>query len=405
MPFEPAKLFQPFSGEAVTATRQWASLAFHAVIAAGIIGVLIYLATYMSKIRSPPPPPPGPSGRDFNGLALTRKKIQDFATSKNPAIDLTKTPMRSLQVTTASYGGIFTERGDPYIGTVDPTALKLQIEGGARAVILDIWPDPENHRIPVVCAMMDVTQRRALNWWANRGLDKGLGKYSNWQLATRNKVPAKTMFDNAIQTAFGAVGGSGAIHPQDGDPFFLILRLHGAMTIDYLNTLGQQLLDAIGPHRMPSEWNRNANAAALATEPITTFLDKCFVIVSPDIQTGYNILPNVNTYEKFTEKFLGTSGLGASATTLGEATNLLEQAPNTIFFTPNNSGAATPLTSKGFCVLQDSIGGTSTETPYSNFQNYFGNGIQFVGFNMFDDKSINFFTDSHFNIYSFKQAS
>jgi hypothetical protein len=382
-----------------------ASVSFHLLIAIGIIigigifGRMLHLATTTGSF------PTGWNDRpSYDALVTSRKSISDYLTSVSA--DPTSTPMRQLTVATASYGGIFTEnRGsfNPFIGTVDPDAARLQVEAGARAMILDIWPDPANRTVPVVCSMVDTSAsgRGALNWWTRTGgLDKGVGRYSNWQLVTRNKVSADKIMSAAVRAAFNTPNS-----PQNGDPFFLILRLHGAMTLSYLNTLGSYVQAAIGPNGMPSEWNRSANAAALATEPITTFAGKCFVIVCPDINENYNSLPGVNTFEAF------DASSNFFATTLGEVTNLLERTQNTVFFPPNNAAGAKTLTPKGFCVAQGTVGGVTAdndpEFAINSFQQCAKYGVQFIGINLLapsetDVTAQTFFNKDFFATYSYK---
>ena len=376
------------------------------LILAGLVLVaIIIMATMLGTVTVPQLPSPTlPNGQSIETALVNRKSLADYLTSVSA--NSTTTPMRQLTVATASYGGIFTEATAPpfrpYVGVVDPDAAKFQVEAGARAIILDIWPDPENRATPVVCAMVDTASsgRGALDWWTNTGgLNKGVGRYSNWQMVTRNKVSADKILNAALRAAFNTPNS-----PHNGDPFFLILRLHGAMTLGYLNTLGAYVRAAIGPNGMPSEWNRSANASALATEPIATFANKCFVIVCPDINQNYNSLPGVNTYEAFdaSNNFLST--------TLGEITNLLEPTQGSVFFTPNNGASAKNLTQKGFCVAQGTIGGTTTandpEFIVNSFQQCSQYGIQFTGINLLaedGDSTLNtFFSDKFFSTYSFK---
>jgi hypothetical protein len=380
------------------------SIVFHTVIAVIIFGILMFFVNVLVNVNTAPLFPTGWNDRpSYEALIPTRKSLTDYAAGYTPtAADLTKTPMRLLTVATANYGGIFTEKMSPpfypYVGTVDPEAARLQVEAGARAIILDIWPDPANRANPVVCSMVDttVTGRNTLSWWTNTGgLDKGVGRYSNWQLATRNKVSADKILNAAVQAAFNTTNS-----PQNGDPFFLILNLHGAMTTDYLNKLGAYVQAAIGPNGMPSEWNRNANASALATEPVATFMNKCFVIVCPDIQQNFNSLPGINTYEKFVPIFLNT--------TLGEATNLLQSTANTILFTPSNAAMAKSLTPTSFCVVQGSVGDTNTDNDHTfgtSFQQCTQYGIQFIGVNLLTPGDSDNTLQTFFSPKFFKDAS
>jgi hypothetical protein len=255
------------------------------------------------------------------------------------------------------------------------------------------------------------------SFWTNTGgLTDGVGAYSNWQQLTRNCLPAEEILSTLISTAFDGTGTS----QQTGDPFFLILRLHGGMTVDYLNRLGASVSSAIGGHAMGAEWSRFNNQTKICTEPVSSFMSKVFVIVSPDISPNYNILPNINSYTGFIPVF--------AKTTLGEVTNALEQSANSIVVTPGNLATLTtpsqnnsacggisgqqPLTRTGFTVVQPSIGSATTNNDSlfkgSNYSDCLASGAQFVAVNLFSNNSSdsvlsNFFKTT-FGTYSFKLA-
>lgn len=362
------------------------------VVAAMVIITIIVSSISIGRTLITPTALKGGIKHDYDADQNTRGSISDFINASNGAVTL-DTPMTQLSVATANYGGIFTEGGswlNPWLGHVDPEAVRLQIEAGARAVIFDIWPDPANPAIPVVCAMKDVNEWSTLGWWRGHGLDKGVGQYSNWQMITRNKVPATDMINMACSTAFGAP----APNIQTGDPFFLILRLHGAMTIDYLNYLGDTVKAALGSHRMETQWDRMQNQGAICSAKLREFTGRGFVIVSPDIQPGYNSLPNTNTFDSFRTQFLTSR--------MAEVTNVLESSPNTVFFGLGNldaiasatqgpcqtGGSAQTPAQAGFCIVQPTIGGTTVSNDdqfksMANFQKARQVGAQFVAVNYF----------------------
>jgi hypothetical protein len=180
---------------------------------------------------------------------------------------------------------------------------------------------------------------------------------------------------------------------QTGDPFFLILRLHGAMTTDYLNYLGDAVKRALGEHRMETQWDSMKNQNAICSAKVREFMGRGFVIVSPDVQPTYNILPNTTTYDSFRTQFLTTR--------MAEVTNVLESSPNTVFFGLGNLdaiGSATlapcvagagPMTpaQAGFCIVQPTIGGTTTSNDTqigaSVYQKARQVGAQMVAINYF----------------------
>lgn len=348
----------------------------------------------------------GWGSHDYDADQNTRMSLQDLINTGTSGITI-DTPMVQVSVATANYGGIYTEDSgfmgtNPWIGHVSTDVVRLQIEAGARAIIFDIWPDPANPAIPVVCAMKDTNEWGSISWWRGNGLDKGLGQYSNWQLLTRNKVPATDMINMACTTAFSSL----APNVQNDDPFFLILRLHGAMTTDYLNYLGNAVNTAMGTRRMETQWDAMKNQGTLSTATVNQFMKKGFVIVSPDIQSGYNSLPNTNTWQSFVTQY--------ATTTMAEVTNVLESTPGSIFFSLGNLDAITTASQSGFCVVQPTIGGkvsdNDSQIGLSNFQKARQVGAQFVAVNYFSQKNSDtvmnaVFDAGLFGKYSFKKGA
>ncbi len=391
-----------------------ATMAFQFLLAFIVFIIAMCVIALISNTRSAPVPPKGWATLDYEAAQAGRKSLTDYL-SANKLDD--KTPMNQFHVATAGFGGIFTEDIrllSPWIGTVSPDAARLQVEAGARAMVLDIWPDPANSDLPVVCSMLDTSEWAYQNWWRNNGLDKGVGRYSNWQHMTRNRAPAADIIKAATNAAF-----NGPTSKQNSDPFFLILKLHGAMTLDYLNTLGDIVKGAIGEHSMSPEWNRALNQKQLCAAPVNEFMSKCFVVVIPDIQPGYNSLPNVNTYAAFIQPFL--------ASRLGEVTNALEQQPNTIFFEPGSlatistinqpncllGGPQLSIAQAGLTVIQPTTGGQSTDNSklYSNttLQQMLQSGAQFIAVNYFsanggDGIMVDYMEPANFGTYSFKKG-
>lgn len=388
-----------------------AIIVFHIIIIAALLGVLFgYVTPMLAYTLSSSSNPDSYSYYDWQTLSTGRKSIADLpdATLDQPIIN--------FKIATAAFGGIYTEPSrsglNPYIGSVTPEAVRLQVLAGARAVIFDIWPDPANPSQAVVCAMRDNESDWADSWWIQKGLGRGTGRYSNWKMVTRNKEPAQLMIDAAVSTAFGQGN-------QQTDPFFLILKLHGAMTVPYLNTLGTQVGAALGGKAFSSTDTNTTNAGAYCSLPIRQFMgQRAFVIVVPDIQTGYYILPNVNTYDGFIQQFKNT--------TLAQYTNAVESATDQIFFDIRNvssvsaatqspcgggSGALVPAYKAGFVVVQPSAGPADTRnTELFTGTSYFSalqSGAQFVGLNLFSQVSSDpaistYLSTPWFGTYSFK---
>ena len=397
------------------------SLLFNIGITVLVIIVLSALSTLLTTTLNTPASPKGWGVMDYDALQGTRDSLINYMASAGLSVDTT--PINQLTVATANFGGIFTESIgllNPWVGSVNGDAARLQVEAGARAMVLDIWPDPADRQTPIVCAMLDTQApgRAIQKFWHATGLNKGVGRYSNWQRLTRNKAPVGEILKPALTAAFLSSTGQ-----QNTDPFFLIMKLHGAMTTDYLNRLGSIVQDAIGGNAMGAEWNKCINQKSICTAPARQFLSKVFVIVIPDIQTSYNSLPGINTYAAFTAAFL--------TTTMGEITNALEQNPNTISFEPSGisaiSTASQPacgsgtaavtappqsLAQVGFCLVQPTIGADTTDNAEFYSQNTYTSclqsGAQFVAVNLFSqnkgDAVLNIFFDSdHFGKYSFRK--
>jgi hypothetical protein len=391
---------------------------FHAIIAIIVLVLVSVWASRLSKTLNAPAPPAGAIGLDYDAIASARQSLSTYM-SANGIAD--STPMVDLQIATANFGGIFTEKMsymNPWIGTVSPDAATLQVKAGARAIVFDIWPDPADLTSPVVCAMVDTNQWGIQNWWRNKwGLDKGVGRYSNWQMLTRNKVRADTMLNAACAAAFDDN------NPQKSDPFFLLLRLHGAMTPTYLNTLGAMVQTALGGHALGPNYSTSQQQTQFCKTPISEFTGPGggygVVVVSPDMSAGYNILPSINTITKFVPAF--------NATTLGQVTNAIDNPNNPIWFDEasigplsiesvvncNGTGNITPPAG-GFCAIQPSIGGQSTDNPTlfrdNNFQICQQTGAQMVAVNLFspdpnDAVLQSWFSTQNFGTYSFKKGT
>lgn len=399
-------------------------IAFHIVVAVIVFIILIVSSITLSNTIRVPSPPLGAVGVQYEALLSQRKSLQDYMTA-NKIPD--STPITQLQIATANFGGIFTEAAgntNPWIGSVSTEAARLQVIGGARAIVFDIWPDPAAPANPVVCAMVDTTKWWIQNWWRNVwGLNKGVGRYSNWQMLTRNKVDAGQMLRAACMAAFDTPNS-----PQNNDPFVLVLRLHGAMTRDYLNRLGTMVQEALGGHAMGANYSTWKQQGQLCATPISEFTAPGgqrggygFVVVCPDVSPGYNLLPGVNTYNGFLSVL--------AQTTLGQMTNAVEQNLNTVWFEPATigplsqatlpncvAGNTTQLTppQAGFCVVQPSIGGQTTDNTVlfkdASFQSCAQTGAQLVAVNLFSPNTndailTQWLTPQQFGTYSFRKGS
>lgn len=418
--------FEPL--DPVRGTAPIMGLGFHFGIAVAALIVIIMVIVILTNTTRVPAAPTGAISLDYDARMSSRQSLTAYL-SANSIADTT--PMVQFQIATANFGGIFTENMNPlspWIGTVSPDAARLQVAAGARAIVFDIWPDPANPSNPVVCAMVDTNQWGIQTWWRNvGGMTQGVGRYSNWQLLTRNKVDAGTMMSAACDAAFSTQSSQ-----QNNDPFFMILRLHGAMTVAYLNKLGSQVQAALGGHGMAATYGSAGQQKNLCSAPVSEFIAPTsssggsssggfgFVIVCPEVSPGYNLLPGVNTYAGFVQKLQGT--------TLGEVANMVEATQSTVWFEPASIGPLTQATlpncdintknpaglltpaQAGFCVVQPSIGGQTTDNAPlfkdASFQNCQQTGAQMVAVNLFsrdsNDSVLNSWFDTGlFGTYSF----
>lgn len=376
------------------------------------IGVLLCIIFFVIPIliRTAGPAPALPKGwdtMDYDALQVYRGPLDDYLASAGVP---DSTPIVKFKIATANFGGIGTEtRGlyNRWTGTVSTDAVRRQVEAGARAVVFDLWPDPAEPQIPIIAAMIDTdSDRMERIWKTTGGLSDGVGRYSNWHKLTRNVGKASDILTEAVKTAFHT-------SRQSQDPFFLILNLHGAMTIEYLNRLGEIVTNAIQGHALSADWNKANNQSNICRTPISLLRSKVVVIVNPDIQPSYDSLPNVKTRDAFNARMLQT--------TLGEATNILSTQERPVVFTPQDVGAITApshpncsgkagdgkqsLAETGLCVIQPSIGTATTENK-DDFLKLVSTGAQFVAVNLFSpnkyDKTLTtFFEPAYFGKYSF----
>ena len=396
------ELVKPVNGDPVAI----AVIAFHAIVAFLVVIIISCIIALLTNTLSTPAAPTGWADKDYDALQGGRKSLTAYLAA-NGIPDSTQ--MNKFTVATANFGGIYTEDMKllaPWLGRVDPDAARLQVEAGARALVIDIWPDPATH-LPVVCSMLDTQEWTIQNIWKNGGLNKGLNRYSNWNNLTRNRAPVANILNAAIKAAF-----LGATSQQNRDPFFLILKLHGAMSKSYLDGLGDIVRAAVGGNAMGAEWNKCMNQNAIGTAPVSGFTTKVFVIVVPEI-------PPSTKQAAFIDMFLTTN--------MGEVTNAVERLPNTIFFEPtgaaaiasptqtnceNPAGPPQTLSQTSFTVVQPSTGGTTTYNDNlfgkKSFTECIQTGAHFVAVNLFsvnssDGPLTTFFDPAYFGTYSFRK--
>ena len=397
-------------------------IAMQAVITFCCVILIIVSISWLVHTTATPSMTKGAVNYDYDAAKGSRKSLKDYLSDKSIP---DSSPLTQFSIATANFGGIFTQYKDPsalwnypWTGFAATEIARLQVEAGARALTLDIWPDPSDFSRPVIACMLDTDDYASWPteyWWKHTGgLNQGVGRYSNWHMLTHNSVNVGEVLKTAVDTAF-----NGSSSNQNEDPFFLILNLHGAMTVAYLNKLGNHVNDAITGYRLGAEMDKAVNQINFCQLPISSFYSRVTVIVNPDIQPNYNALPSVNTRDQFNTALLNT--------TLGKLTNVLTTTDRAVVFEPANitaisaqnypncSGAAgdpkQSLAETGLCVVQPTVGGSSTSNDYlfrdNSYQQCLQSGAQFVAVNLFsqdpnDSVIPAFFNPAQFGTYSFK---
>ena len=370
----------------------------HIIVGVIALIIVIIMATLLGNTLNKGPQPV------INSVKSGRKTLSDYLTaSRLPD----STPLSKFRVATANFGGIYTVQRplDPYSGWTCPEAVRDQVEAGARAIVFDIWPDPADNTTPIIAIMRD-EDSDWYKWWKNTGsMTKGVGSYSNWAILTRNKGNVKDIMTAAVNTAFSI----------SEDPFFIIINLHGAMTVDYLNTLGTNVSDAIGGRRLASEWHQGLNSTKFSTTPISAFMSKTIVIVNPDVQPTFDALPGIRTLDQFNVK-LKTTSMGELANVIATTQRPVVAEPSNIdiLTTQNQMNCSTSVSDPqqsiaetGLCVIQPTIGSSSVTNDDlfvpNNFDLCMASGAQFVAVNLFSADSVSalFFEPKYFGLHSF----
>jgi len=404
-------------GEKATANEgnKWLIISAHTVVSVLAFIICICCAAALGYTKTTPSPPTGSIYRDYEALQGNRKSLQDYCNTHNIKID--EAPMVSFNVATANFGGIFTETQtlmNPWTGSVNAAAVRLQVEGGARAVVFDIWPDPVDSAKPVICAMTDHREFWYARWWRSNGLARGTSNFSNWRLQTRNTLPVGEVLQTAVTAAFDSAPGT-----QNTDPFFMILNLHGAMTVPYLNRLGSTVETALQGYGMASQYANAGQQDKLCNAPVSHFMNRVFVIVVPDTNDAFYSLPGISNGPKFVEALKQTK--------MGQVMNAVQDSTHQIAFESGSlaqvqkpsqpncvsaGGALLTPAQAGFCLVQPSIGGATTDnaTAYANtsWTACQQAGAQFVAVNMFDPNSTDavmsqFYDARNFDTYSFRR--
>jgi hypothetical protein len=325
--------------------------------------------------------------RDYDAIKGNRRSLRNYLSDTSGSLTPETVKIKDLQVSTANYGGIFTDvKGNialtPWHGTVSSEAARCQVEAGARAIVFDIWPDPSNMTQPIIACMTDTSEthflRKGENWWAANGLPATHGTdstYSSWKCLTRNKGNAAEILKVAVDTAFTGV--------QREDPFFLILNLHGILSPTYLKNLAKAIENAVSGRQLRVSGNQSST---MCETLVSVLLNKVMVIVTPDIPTG-------SDQESINRVLM--------ASDMKNFINVLPTPEAEIVFRPSNIGmittkkysdcavptTKTSLSSTSLCCIQPSIGFVYTDNDNgfkpSTYSRCMATGAQFVAVNVF----------------------
>jgi hypothetical protein len=325
--------------------------------------------------------------RDYDAIKGNRRSLRNYLSDTSGSLTPETVKIKDLQISTANYGGIFTDvKGNialtPWHGTVSSEAARCQVEAGARAIVFDIWPDPSNMTQPIIACMTDTSEthflRKGENWWAANGLPATHGTdstYSSWKCLTRNKGNAAEILKVAVDTAFTGV--------QREDPFFLILNLHGILSPTYLKNLAKAIENAVSGRQLRVSGNQSST---MCETLVSVLLNKVMVIVTPDIPTG-------SDQESINRVLM--------ASDMKNFINVLPTPEAEIVFRPSNIGmittkkysdcavptTKTSLSSTSLCCIQPSIGFVYTDNDNgfkpSTYSRCMATGAQFVAVNVF----------------------
>jgi len=325
--------------------------------------------------------------RDYDAIKGNRRSLRNYLSDTSGSLTPETVKIKDLQISTANYGGIFTDvKGNisitPWHGTVSSEAARCQVEAGARAIVFDIWPDPSNMTQPIIACMTDTSEthflRKGENWWAANGLPATHGTdstYSSWKCLTRNKGNAAEILKVAVDTAFTGV--------QSEDPFFLLLNLHGILSPTYLKNLAKAIENAVSGRQLRVSGNQSST---MCETLVSVLLNKVMVIVTPDIPTG-------SDQESINRVLM--------ASDMKNFINVLPTPEVEFVFRPSNIGmittkkysdcavptTKTSLSSTSLCCIQPSIGFVYTDNDNgfkpSTYSRCMATGAQFVAVNVF----------------------
>ena len=149
-------------------------------------------------------------------------------------------------------------------GVVSPMAARAAVLGGARAFVLDIWPDlsPNAQFAPSV-----------------QIIESG----SLWRRISLNLLPFVSILKALIQEAFEIDA-----RPGSSDPVFLYLRFRGKPRASTYTGVANALRSVMEQYRLDSSYNTCRGQDRLFTAPMTSFFKK--VVIMSNTRAPGNVL-------------------------------------------------------------------------------------------------------------------
>jgi hypothetical protein len=169
--------------------------------------------------------------------------------------------LTNFYVSTVNAAGVFFPATD---GVVSPMAARAAVLGGARAFVLDIWPDltPGAQFAPSI----QVVESGSL-----------------WRRISMNSLPFVSILKALIQEAFEIDG-----RPGSEDPVFLYLRFRGKPRASTYTGTANALRAVLESYRLDASFNTCRGQDRIFNTPITSLFGK--VVIMSNTRANGNVL-------------------------------------------------------------------------------------------------------------------
>jgi len=192
-----------------------------------------------------------------------------LAELKKQGVPDTHLCLTNFYVSTVNATGVFFPAAD---GVVSPMAARAAVLGGARAFVLDIWPDlsPDANFAPSI----QVVESGSL-----------------WRRISMNSLPFVSILKALIQEAFETD------RPGTEDPVFLYLRFRGKPRASTYTATADALRAVLEQYRLDASYNTCRGQDRIFTTPITSLFKKV-IIMSNTRATGNALSDYINVGPK-----------------------------------------------------------------------------------------------------------